>query len=136
MGQSNKYIKFRENSKKLNNYTLNISQNYYWSNHSSTAQSIRDKRRSIQYSNDKNCDKNKPEVYSIAEGKYNKKLNTNSKEYINKNKGQKLPDLKMSADKFNMYKYQKSYYRAGQFEKLFGSLKSRVRGNHDHQALM
>ena len=65
--------------------------------------------------------------------KYPSSLNDYTNKYNIENKQQNFPLVKLPAEKFNMYKYQKSFYRITQFEKLFLSSKHGIKPHHEHQ---
>jgi hypothetical protein len=50
-----------------------------------------------------------------------------------KKEKQDLPQVKLTNAKLNVYKYQKSFYRFGQFEKLTLSSKTKIPSHDQHK---
>lgn len=50
-----------------------------------------------------------------------------------KKEKQDLPQVKLTNAKLNVYKYQKSFYRFGQFEKLMLSSKNKMSLHNEHK---
>ena len=121
----------------INNSTIDSSINYYgmisesnWDKletHHKTQLNSRENNRNLLNKNlitglEKEC---KIAKYSLNWSDYTSKIKLD-------NKQQNLPVLKLPTAKFNMYKYQKSFYKIGQFEKLFLSSKNGIKAHNEH----